>query len=143
MLTLPIKKKWFDMILYGEKKEEYREINSYYITRFKNVGLLRKNYLPTYEPAVIALRNGYRKDSPTMKVRVSLAIRAGKPEWGAKPNEMCYVLEIKEVLSLDAPNEPDVYYPDCDRITEYQAVDNCGDCYRFEICRNAWYRETH
>ena len=26
MLTLSIKKKWFDMILSGEKKEEYREI---------------------------------------------------------------------------------------------------------------------
>ena len=26
MLTLPIKKKWFDMIKSGEKKEEYREI---------------------------------------------------------------------------------------------------------------------
>ena len=26
MLTLPIKKQWFDMILSGEKKEEYREI---------------------------------------------------------------------------------------------------------------------
>lgn len=27
MLTLPIKKKWFDMIVSGEKKEEYRETN--------------------------------------------------------------------------------------------------------------------
>ena len=27
MLVLPIKKKWFDMIASGEKKEEYREIN--------------------------------------------------------------------------------------------------------------------
>lgn len=26
MLTLPIKKKWFDMIVSGEKAEEYREI---------------------------------------------------------------------------------------------------------------------
>ena len=26
MLILPIKKKWFDMILSGEKREEYREI---------------------------------------------------------------------------------------------------------------------
>ncbi len=25
MLVLPIKKKWFDMICSGEKKEEYRE----------------------------------------------------------------------------------------------------------------------
>ena len=31
MLTLPIKKKWFDMILSGEKKEEYREIKPYKI----------------------------------------------------------------------------------------------------------------
>ena len=29
MLTLPIKKKWFDMILSGEKKEEYREIKPF------------------------------------------------------------------------------------------------------------------
>lgn len=34
MLTLPIKKKWFDMILSGEKKEEYREYNDYYDSRF-------------------------------------------------------------------------------------------------------------
>lgn len=26
MLTLPIKKKWFDMILSGEKREEYKYI---------------------------------------------------------------------------------------------------------------------
>ena len=30
MLVLPIKKKWFDMIASGEKKEEYREIKPYY-----------------------------------------------------------------------------------------------------------------
>lgn len=35
MLTLPIKKKWFDMILSGEKKEEYREIKPYWDTRFE------------------------------------------------------------------------------------------------------------
>lgn len=34
MLTLPIKKKWFDMIVAGEKKEEYRDIKPYYDTRF-------------------------------------------------------------------------------------------------------------
>lgn len=37
MLTLPIKKKWFDMILSGEKKEEYREIKEYYDVRFVSV----------------------------------------------------------------------------------------------------------
>lgn len=43
MLTLPIKKKWFDMILSGEKKEEYREIKEYYDVRFVSVfGLMAK-----------------------------------------------------------------------------------------------------
>lgn len=34
MLTLPIKKCWFDKIKTGEKKEEYREIKPYYTSRF-------------------------------------------------------------------------------------------------------------
>lgn len=37
MLTIPIKGKWFDMILSGEKKEEYREIKPYYKSRFKTI----------------------------------------------------------------------------------------------------------
>ena len=37
MLVLPIKKKWFEMIVNGEKKEEYREIKQYYNTRFNRL----------------------------------------------------------------------------------------------------------
>ena len=37
MLTLPIMGKWFNMILSGDKREEYREIKPYYTTRFKKV----------------------------------------------------------------------------------------------------------
>lgn len=33
-LKLTLKKKWFDMIASGEKKEEYREIKPYWIKRF-------------------------------------------------------------------------------------------------------------
>ena len=36
MLILPIKRKWFDMIKSGEKKEEYREIKPYWTKRFEN-----------------------------------------------------------------------------------------------------------
>lgn len=39
MLVLPIKKKWFYMILTGEKREEYRDIKPYYTTRLKNSGV--------------------------------------------------------------------------------------------------------
>lgn len=36
-ITLPLKKKWFDLIKSGEKKEEYREITPYWISRFVKV----------------------------------------------------------------------------------------------------------
>ena len=37
MLVLPIKKKWFDMILSGEKKEEYRDVSPYWKQRFSKI----------------------------------------------------------------------------------------------------------
>lgn len=43
MLTLPIKAKWFKLILSGEKKEEYRRISPYYESRFRNFGLFEPN----------------------------------------------------------------------------------------------------
>lgn len=54
MLILPIKKRWFDMILSGEKKEEYRDITPYYETRFKN--LWGDRYMGKRK---IMFRNGY------------------------------------------------------------------------------------
>ena len=39
MLTLTIEKKWFDMILSGEKTEEYRELKRYYDSRFRNAAM--------------------------------------------------------------------------------------------------------
>ena len=39
MLILTLQKKWFGMILSGEKQEEYREIKPYYTSRFCNVVL--------------------------------------------------------------------------------------------------------
>lgn len=64
MLTLPIKKKWFDMILSGEKKEEYREIKPYYDSRL--------DYQPSKD---IIFRNGYSRKSPYMKVHVEIKKR--------------------------------------------------------------------
>ena len=135
MLTLPIKKKWFDMILYGEKKEEYREITPYYIARFENIGLLENLFL-TGECAHIRFRNGYHKKAPMIEAIVKLDIGEGRPEWGAEPNKTYYVLNIREIVSFNS-DEPDVYFPDCDLITGGKE-EKCGDCYRFEVCRKAW-----
>lgn len=125
MLTLPIQKRWFDMILSGEKKEEYREIKEYYETRFRNLfGAItiypssifsdRSKYELLQGEAVpeeirkdsiqeIIFRNGYSKDSKAIKARCKLRIGKGRPEWGALPDKQYYILEIldKEELAAD------------------------------------------
>lgn len=95
MLTLPIKKKWFDMILSGEKKEEYREIKPYYEKRFE-IYIMYQN-LTRYKANYILFRNGYKKDSPTIKCKVVIFRAFGKEEWGAEPNKLYYVLKILSV----------------------------------------------
>jgi hypothetical protein len=124
MLILPIKKKWFDMILSGEKKEEYREIKEYYETRFQNLfGAItiypssifshRSKYELLQGEAVpeeirkdsvqeIIFRNGYSKDSKAIKARCKLRIGKGKSEWGAEPDKQYYILEILSVEKLAA-----------------------------------------
>lgn len=94
MLILPIKKKWFDMILSGEKKEEYRENKPYYNTRFRNVW-----GFPAYwhEIHKVSFRNGYSNNSPSFIAEVSLAKGTGKPEWGAEPGRIYFILRIHNV----------------------------------------------
>ena len=124
MLTLPIQKKWYDMILSGEKKEEYREIKEYYETRFQNLfGAItiypssifsdRSEYELLQGEAVpeeirkdrvqeIIFRNGYSKNSKAIKARCRLWIGKGRPKWGALPDKQCYVLEILNVEKMAA-----------------------------------------
>ena len=102
MLILPIKKKWFDMIVSGEKKEEYREIKPYYTTRFYGRAYeynVKKGFVKEYERKniTILLRNGYSKSSPTIKANCVITKDYGKPEWGAEPNKLYYVLKILRV----------------------------------------------
>lgn len=122
ILTLPIKGKWFDMILSGEKKEEYREIKEYYETRFQNLfGAItvypssifsdRSEYELWQGEAVpeeirkdsieeIIFRNGYSKNSKSVKARCRLRIGKGRPEWGAEPDKQYYILEIVSVKEI-------------------------------------------
>lgn len=95
MLILPIKKKWFDMILSGEKKEEYREIKEYWTKRFgfENTEKERMIYLTKN----VIFKNGYSKNSPKIKCYVKIEYGFGKEEWGAEPNKLYYVLKILSV----------------------------------------------
>ena len=103
MLILPIKKKWYDMILCGEKKEEYREIKAYYMTRFSNAGLLNMdleslNYVETGNERQIMFRNGYSSNSPSFVANCTLHFGTGKTEWGAEEGKKYYILKIMEIV---------------------------------------------
>ena len=87
MLTLPIKKVWFDMIATGEKLEEYRDISDYYNSRFKNG-----------ETKEILLRNGYSRFSSTIKVSVKISQGFGKEIWGATHNKKYWILTILKIV---------------------------------------------
>lgn len=108
MVILPIKKKWFDMILSGEKKEEYREIKPYYDTRllkefglFKDGdGIIKGNTHPQSDLSkrIIRFRNGYSSNSPYFDALCSLSIGTGNTEWGAEQGKKYYILGIKQII---------------------------------------------
>ena len=94
MLVLPIKKKWFDMIVSGEKKEEYREIKPYYD---KRIGYFAKG---VGEITTLVLRNGYSYKSPSIKCKCAITIGPGLEGCGAKPGINYYVLKILKILEV-------------------------------------------
>lgn len=109
MLVLPIKKKWFDMILSGEKKEEYREIKPYWEKRIKKqyqdipyitleFTLQRNKHYFGNKPIKVKFINGYSKSSPYFVANCHTYIRQGKTKWGAEPNKEYFVLDIKNIL---------------------------------------------
>lgn len=90
ILHLTLKKKWFDMIASGVKKEEYREMKPYWHTRLTGRG---------YD--VIRFRNGYAKDSPTLTVEYKgLDTGLGVIEWGAPGETPVYILELGKILGV-------------------------------------------
>lgn len=100
-LVLQIKKKWFDMILSGEKKEEYREIKPYYQSRFSHIFSMvpYSNGIPDGPDAHrIRFRNGYGRSCPEFEALCTLDIKTGRQEWGAEPGKEYYVLRIKQIL---------------------------------------------
>lgn len=92
-LHLTLKKKWFDMILSGEKKEEYREIKPYWIQRLSHplYPLFRK-----YD--VVEFRNGYSKNAPTMIVECGgISTGFGYKPWGGT-GEKVYIIKLGKII---------------------------------------------
>ena len=122
-LTLSLKKQWFDMIKAGVKKEEYREMSLYWKCRFLpnyndydlerliahnslhndcyervTEELEHQHFLNRFDRLVFTL--GYPKAGDTERrltfKNPKIRIGTGKPEWGAEPGKMYFVISWEE-----------------------------------------------
>ena len=88
-LHLALKKNWFDLILSGEKKEEYREIKPYWEKR-----LIGKKY------DRIIFRNGYGSYAPWFAIELEgITHGVGKSAWGAEEGKQYFVLSLGEIIN--------------------------------------------
>lgn len=99
-LHLTLHKHWFDMVVSGEKTEEYRELKIYWAQRFMEglpivFGADLKN--PKWKDFdQVIFRHGYDKDAPRVTKKFKrFRIGTGKPEWGAEPGKRYFVIEFE------------------------------------------------
>lgn len=101
VLILVVSKEWFDMVVSGEKTEEYREIKPYWLNRITKDSYGDFSYVHTADGKIIDLTlgsnfhsrythvlfiNGYRKDSPRIEKEIE-SITIGKPKKGLCPDK--------------------------------------------------------
>ena len=115
ILHLTLKKKWFDMILSGEKTEEYRELKPHWmdrLTHFDNkwhrkyreyaIENLKGNNMQVwkYEYDCIRFTNGYSPNSPSFDIEyTTLSVGNGRSEWGAVDGVEYFVISLGKIIS--------------------------------------------
>ena len=99
ILPLVLKRKWFDMIERGEKREEYRASTAYWSRRLANWyfrGLGEAAH-------VVEFRLGYAKTAPRMAYEAGSGYGhwdgAKHPEWG-EPEALHFVIRLGERVEL-------------------------------------------
>lgn len=102
-ILLPIQTKWFNMILSGEKKEEYRAYKPFWTKRVENACM--NKYSAKFNDYTILnakIHVGYKRVRPTLIARCKVFRRkGGNVEWGAKKDEEYWVFEILEILETE------------------------------------------
>jgi hypothetical protein len=110
VLRLTLKRKWFDMIASGEKREEYRTPGKWILSRLEGKEYDR-----------IEFKNGYGQNVPTMEVEyLGWAYSFGKRQWGGggeqgKPFATIY---LGRLLSLHQIVLPQLCYENRNRKTQ-------------------------
>lgn len=105
VLHLILKRKWWDMIASGEKKEEYRAFNEYWTKRLlllteqgqKKVhyfGNLDEEEIIEYKDFdAICFHKGYTNTTMTFE-NEGMEINYGREEWGAPKDELVFIIKL-------------------------------------------------
>ncbi len=124
ILKLTLKRKWFDMILCGEKKEEYREIKKHWNRILHECWTDRPGHYgqcqsilweqkckvvfdcPCHKCDVceartfdaVEFRNGYATDAPTILIECKgIETGIGNAAWGAPEYEV-FIIKLGEII---------------------------------------------
>ncbi len=101
-LNLTLTKGWFDMILSGEKTEEYREIKMYWAQRLMN-GFPKVHGIEKLNPDfkhfdTITFKNGYSKNARTMIIEhKGIEMGVGLYIFGA-PNYPVFIIKLGKII---------------------------------------------
>ena len=97
ILLLRLKKKWFDMIAQGVKKEEYRSLTHYWETRLIRFIVDQAFEFKPFKR--IRFINGYGKTRPTMDIEFKgIRIGRGNPEWGAEKGVDYFCIDTSSII---------------------------------------------
>ena len=113
-LYLTLTEKWFDMILSGEKPEEYRELKEYWAKRLvdapePNIYDPKGQEVNFKQFDVVVFSNGYHKDRRQMTVDFKYTdIGPGQEKWGAEQGKSYFRLHLGKVLHTKE-NNPKFY----------------------------------
>lgn len=115
ILHITLKKKWFDMILSGEKKEEYREIKPYWITRLIQYQIHPENIdkdrawsdIKINECKLVSkythiqFKNGYQKNAPLFIIEMK-GIEVGKPKesWSDNMLQDVFIIKLGGIFNI-------------------------------------------
>lgn len=113
-LKTTLKKEWFDLILSGEKKEEYREIKPYWMLRLTYC--YKKGFIPckymkcgtndamcanAFDDSYthVQFTNGYGNDKPQVTLECKgISIGKGNADLGA-PKEDVFIIKLGKEIS--------------------------------------------
>jgi hypothetical protein len=94
VLTLVLKKQWFDLILTGVKKEEYREYKRHWVARLVE----KSGEFKCFD--IVRFKHGYEKNAPTIDVEFK-GLDTGEPkkEWSENDSKRCFRIKLGRILN--------------------------------------------